>query len=264
MNLTRTLTSQCFAGLLLVPVLSLSVHAQKQKSDREFYMLKGAVKSVQTEKANLSNVDGKVVEDNREVTSVESYDGTGNLTKIEKYEDGTPLEIETYFFLDGERVYKTEILRQSKLFGYRGGSTYDPNIKPDPRFTIKFKYKFDALGNRTEKTVITNRGDSTSRHVYKYDARNNLMTDTVYLQIRKSNTTNHTTNYKVDDKGNVVEVSREKDFKITYAYQAFDDKGNWTKRSSKRVSNISGKTFESSAVYYRTIAYYLPARVEAK
>lgn len=250
MNLTRTLTSQFCAGLLLVPGLSLSVHAQRQKSDREFDLLNGPVKSVQTERADVATVEGKLVEDKREIASVVTYDETGNLTKVEKYEDGTRLEIETHFFLVGERVFKTEVLRRSS--GNRGGGTIGPDVKPDPRFTIKFKYKFDAQGNRIEKTVISNRGQTSSRHVYTYDARSNLVTDTVYLQSGAAKTTT----YKVDDKRNVIEVSRANDYVISFTYQAFDDKGNWTKRIAKRVSKYDGKTSESSSIYYRTIAYF--------
>jgi hypothetical protein len=238
--------------LLLLLSLSVVVCAQKQKSDRESDRLRGHVKTVQTETAKLSTVDGKLIEGKRETRSVVNYDEAGNLTKVERYEDGTPLETDTYFFLDGDRVYKREVLRQSSKSINGGTATLKPDAKPDPRFTVKLKYKFDTQGNRIEETIITNRDEATARHVYKYDAQGALVADTVYLQVG----VNNTSTYKVDDKGNVIEMSRGPDIKIFYTYTEFDEKGNWTKRTVKLVSTLHGKTSESSTAYFRTITYY--------
>lgn len=252
------LTLQLSTILLLLLSLSVMASAQKQQSDREFAGLRGSVKTVRTEAAELTTVDGKLLEGKRETKSVANYDEAGNLTKVERYEDGTPLETDTYFSLDGDRAFKTEVLRKSSRGGINSGTgrginggtaPFKPDAKPDPRFTLKFKYKFDAQGNRIEETRIDNRGEATFHYVYKYDAQGHRVADII-------GTTNANT-YKVDDKGNVTEISRRgPGLKFFYTYHEFDNKGNWTKRTGKLVSTYNGETRESSDVYYRTLTYY--------
>lgn len=250
------LTLQLSTILLLLLSLSVMASAQKQQSDREFAGLRGSVKTVRTEAAELTTVDGKLLEGKRETRSVANYDEAGNLTKVERYEDGTPLETDTYFSLDGDRAFKTEVLRRSSSGtgsgtgrGINGGTApFKPDAKPDPRFTLKFKYKFDAQGNRIEETRIDNRGEATIHYVYKYDAQGHRVADIG---------TTYANTYKVDDKGNVTEISRGgADDKFFYTYHEFDNKGNWTKRTSKLVSTYNGETREFSSVYYRTLTYY--------
>ncbi|MBC7909439.1 MAG: hypothetical protein H7Y30_03000 [Pyrinomonadaceae bacterium] len=240
-------------SIAVLLLCSLSIFAQQRQSEREFDGLRGAVKSVVTESAKLLTVNGKQVEEEKQIGSVITYDMAGNEIKAEFYQDGSPQRVSVYFDLDGDRAIKTEELRPLNLGrGGIGGGHGNPNVKPDPRFTVKLRYKFDAQGKRIEQTVINNVGNTTSRKVHKYDAKGNLKESTTYLGEQKVNQTF----YKSDDKGNFIEISVEPDSKYFYTYLEFDEKGNWTKRTIKSVFKRKDKTSEYFRVNYRKISYH--------
>jgi YD repeat-containing protein len=230
--------------------------AKKLKSDAEDEGLKGRVKIVTTEEEDLS---GTWVVGKRKPSSTYYYNDQGNIVKKELYDyRGNPMDITVYGYIDGDRV------SQSKSIRYE----YDPppimsrpgpagsETKRDPRYSSKYKYKYDDRGNLTEKEMYLNDGKLWMRFVYKY--KDSQKEESVYSS---DGSLNQKYLSRLDVKENVIERT---DFnvkdnsvrnKYSYTYE-FDAKGNWTKRvTNKWVTKDDKTSFEPAWITYRTITY---------
>ncbi len=230
---------------------------KRPKSDAGDEGLKGKVKTVFTESEDLS---GTWSVQGRKPSSMEYYNEQGNLTKRESYDyKGNLDDITVYGYLDGERV---------SLIGSIGHEYNPPPMmvasapgaakpKYDPRYSYKFKFKYDGGGRLLEKAWYMSSGEPWLRYVYNY--KGNQKEELVYSA---DGSLNQKYLYTLDDKGNEVEevIYETKDnsvrSKYSYSYE-FDAKGNWTKRVSSKWGTKDGKEgYQPSSVYYRTLTYY--------
>jgi hypothetical protein len=235
--------------------------AKKLKSDAEDEGLKGKVKSIVSRRADLVAAEGKLTEGKLEPSSSEYYNEQGNLTKRESYDwQGNPRDISVYGYIDGERASNYKSIRYE----------YDPppmmlppppagQPKPtyDPRYSSKYKYRYDDKGKMAEKLLYGNDGKLRLRYVYNYNG--NQKEELVYTAEGKLNQKYVSV---IDDKGNETEETtfEAKDdsirSKYSYSYE-FDTKGNWIKRIASKWVTKDGKSFfEPAWVTYRTITYY--------
>jgi hypothetical protein len=231
--------------------------APRLKSDAEDEGLKGKVKTVFRESQDLS---GTWAVGGRKPSAMDYYDEKGQLTKHEAYDyKGNLFQVALYGYVDGERVRSDKTIRHE----------YDPppmmmptpagEAKPkyDPRYSYKFRYRYDDKGRLIEKDWYDSSGRLWMRYVYKFegDKRDEL----VYSEDGSLNQRYVST---LDGKGDEVE---EIDYDVkdgsvrerySYGYE-FDKKGNWIKRTTSKWVTKEGKSsFEPSYVTYRTITYY--------
>jgi hypothetical protein len=231
--------------------------AKKLKTDAQDEGLKGKVKTVFTGTEHLSGISGA---GKRQPSSMEYYNEQGNLTGQETYDyQGNPMEVTVYGYLDGDRASHTKDIE----YEYNPPAVMittapgEAKSRYDPRYSYKFKYKYDDAGRLVEEIMYGSNGKLWLRYVYKYKG-----TQKESLVYDADGALNQKYLYTLDDKGNTIEESiyeisnnsiLEKD---SYSYE-FDPKGNWTKRIESKLVTKDGKTFfEPAQAEYRTIVYY--------
>jgi hypothetical protein len=250
------------AVLIVIMFFAATTSAQKRMSDRDADGLKGKVQKIVTGSAKLSKEAGGWIEAKPQMKSVIVYDAEGNRVKSENYDYmGNLFQINEYSFVDGDKVVKTETIRHE----------YDPpaimtvpapkkeNAKPaDPGYTYKFKYKYDAKGNRTEEAWYHNDGSLWLRYVSVYDARGN---EVEWFRYTREGKMNGRSVSSYDAGGNEIEKTWFRpdgslSEKWNYTYE-FDSQGNWIKRKSMKWTAKDGKSnFEPYDVTSRTITYF--------
>jgi hypothetical protein len=243
--------------LFLSSTLVLAAPPRKQQLDTEAEGLKGRVKSIFIEKSELKQSSGKSGKSARRPAQKLSFDSNGNLTVAVQYDPGGGLfDSRTYFFIDGQRVVKHEILTEHFL------TLSDPRAEPgtrpyDPRYSWKIKYTFDSEGHRTEVAWLYSDGSPYLRYVDTLQG--NRKEQLVYSE---DGSVNQKYKWTLDDKGNEIElISYKVDDdsvrnKWNYTYLEFDSQGNWIRRLEsvgKRESNFKLKPVK---ITYRTITYY--------
>ncbi len=242
-------------SIISILLFSVSVCAQQRVSDRKVDLLKGKVQKVVTESAKLTNESGARVEGRRLPDAVATYDSEGNLVRREIYWKGTLSNIYEYGFLEGYRVAKITRVGPDNSSGFGPG----PKAPPDPRYTLKFMYRYDSKGNRAEELWYGNDTSLRSRKVYVYDEKGNRTESATYIQNAKQASLRIVAVY--DDKGNVIEetiymANTAVGEKWSYAYE-FDLNGNWIKRKRLEWVTKDGKSyFEPYDVSYRSITYF--------
>lgn len=228
--------------------------APREGSDAGDESLQGRVKSVLTERQNLS---GGAANQTRQPSSFATYSERGNKVRAELYDSkGNLTTITVYGYIDGNRVSNSESIQHE----------YDPPIsgigpgpgirKFDSRYEIRLTFKYDDKKRLTESTLFRSNGDPMLRYVYNYQGKQKE--ELVYFSDGRLSRRNTST---LDDKGNKVEEtvferSGAVRLKQSFVYE-FDAKGNWTKRTASKVVTIDGREeVQPQTVYYRTITYY--------
>lgn len=236
----------------------------KQQTDSEAEGLKGRVKTVVTEYANVTREAGASVEGKRRPFRTDYYDENGNLTRSLVYDsEGNLTDTFDFFFLGGERVYKTSEV-QSKDGPPEAVAPPGPQRReqPDQGYDVKLIYKHDARGNRVEELQYQNDGTLEGRVVSEYDGKGLMQTKYNYGPGGGLGTSSA---YTYDDKGVVTgEVVRVHEgasrstvsHRYSYTYE-FDARGNWIKRNeSDAADREPSPTAQPTLVSYRTITYY--------
>lgn len=231
--------------------------AKKLKSDAEDEGLKGRAKTVFTESQDLS---GTWSVQKRKPSAMEYYNEQGNLTKRESYDYmGNLSDVTVYGYLDGDRASHFKSIEHEynpppmMIAPAPGGE----KPKYDPRYSHKFKFKYDDRGRLVETVWNGNDGKLWLRYVYNY--KGNQKEELVYSA---DGSLNQKYLYTLDDKGNETdEVNYNiKDdsirSKYSYVYE-FDAKGNWIKRTTSEWAKKDGKeSLEPAWITYRTLTYY--------
>lgn len=243
-----------FVLFAVLPALVSSAAPARKKTDREVHGLQGQVRTVTSEFTPITEADGKSVEGERTVTSVDSYDATGALITVENYRHGKLAERITYFDLDGQRAYKSEELIVPDSTAGVGGGSGGPGHrgKPDARYSLKFKYQYDSAGNRVREDYITAWGDRSAYVETKFDTHGNRIQRIAYSgdgqRLNK-------TFYKYDNKGNLVEESMDRVGVRTYSDYQIDSSGNWISRKYDYVWS-SRNIPPGRGIETRTITYF--------
>jgi hypothetical protein len=245
--------------IVFILLVSFNVLAQNKKTDRETDGLKGSVKSVLTEIANLKKISGKLVESDRRHKEAINYDSNGNrLTwKTYDYLSGALFDSVTYTHVDGDKVsIYEEVNNPNKITQITTVPDDKPTKSSDPYLSYKFKYKYDSNGNVSEEAWYQS-GSLWLRYVYNY--KGNQKEELVYSA---DGSLNQKYVYTLDDKGNEIEMlsydteKNKLEGKETYKYLEFDAKGNWTKRITSEGDEESKFVVKPREVLYRTLTYF--------
>ena len=240
--------------ILFVALLGGLVPAggQNRKSDWETAGLKGSVKTVRTEIASDTIVDGRSTEGEKELRTLETFDSDGELRTVEHFHKGKLSYRSTYLALDGFRASKFEDFSPPP----NGGGPGRP-CPPDPRYDTKLRYEYDSHGNRGLEEGSDNCGFVDYTQVNKFDARDNLIESVEtrnYFHTKPPQQVRKTV-YNVDSKGNVLSITGETDTREFSQYE-LDSHGNWSKRSVHSTRHYDKTLHEGFSVEYRTFVYY--------
>lgn len=196
----------------------------------------------------------------RSKSAEEFYGEDGNLVRATTFDHKqNPMILKAYGYIDGARVMKDGWVTYEYDPPPPLAAPLPPDAKPpdrDPRYSIKFIYRYDKENRLVEKHVYENTGELRIRVIFLYDENNieELIFDSKGAQIDKTNET-------LDSKRNVIERKRvlpkHADSTYTIKYEAFDAQGNWTKRVVTGKSGHSdGTQTDENYIEYRTITYY--------
>lgn len=252
-------------SVLTVILFSLLVPlplAERRLTDREVDRLKGPVKSVLTEVANYKWVADESIEQSRVLSSSFAYDAEGNRVHQKDYDDEGKLVSSLLFsFIGKDRVaIAEEVDREDALIATK---PLPRGRRADPRYSYKFRYKYDANGKRTEEVWYHSDGSMYLRFIYRQKGNRKIVS--LYTADRRLNQKlelNQKYEYTFDEKGNETQVLLSESFtgdKITYRYVEFDSQDNWTKRIVTRGFKDLGEhllsTIRPWSVEYRELTY---------
>lgn len=246
--------------IIFVLLLSLSVLAQKQKTDRETDGLEDLVKSVFTERADLKKASGRSIESKRRPESEYTYDKIGSRLTWKSYDylSGALFDSVIYGRIDGDKVSNYEEVKNPNKITTLSTPNNDKPKKPfDARYDYKFRYKYGSDGNISEEAWYQSNGDLWLRYVYNF--KGNQKEELVYSA---DGSLDQKYVYTLDDKGNEIEMlAYDTEInkvvgKETYKYLEFDAKGNWTKRITSEGDEESKFIVKPRDVLYRTLTYF--------
>lgn len=233
--------------------------APKPKSDAEDEGLKGKVKEVSSEDGDLS---GTWAVGRRKPTRSAHYNERGNVVRTVTYDwKGNPFDFNAYGYIDGDRASKYNSIRYE----------YDPppvmaapspagveKPKSDPRYSIRYKYKYDEKGRQVEIQRYRNDGRLAGRTVRSFK---DGQVETLAYNADKELVDKRVET--LDAKGNVIETiyfdvrTDTVRTRYSYVYDSFDAQGNWVKKTTSKWMTKDGKSFfEPSYVTFRIITYY--------
>ena len=221
--------------------------------------LKGKVQKVEETTVNIDST-GKMKPDSS--TSVNEFDEKGYQTKystkdssgtltseqnISHNDDGTFKEMTTT--AKGKQTFK--LVTEVKDGKYTGGKSYDSTGKQDSYYTdlktndygIVYAGKQHFMNDKIKSTFDM-----------KYDGPNFIggtATDS-------TGKTTYTGSVKLNDKGNAAEETSTtldkgvtKTEVVTYKYDSYDDKGNWTQRTTDNDKGKPTKVVKRTYTYYK-------------
>lgn len=221
--------------------------------------LKGKVQTLDDRTVNLDSIGRSKADStvnttsfNEEgyVTNYTSKDSSGKTIfeqTISRNADGTFSEVKDT--KDGKLISRlvSEIDKNGK---YSGGKTYDSTGKQDGYYTGLKTNEYGIVYAGKEHFM---NGNIKATFDSKYEGAHlvgNTYTDS-------TGKTNYENTVKLNEKGDAIEehsTTREKDSTktqhLTYKYDSYDDKGNWTQRTTY---NDKGKP---TVILRRTITYY--------
>ncbi len=242
------------------PMLPQEPVAKKEKTDAEDDNLKGKVKTVTEESEDLS---GTWSIQGRHFDYVTDYNEKGNRLKRLLYDSkANPFEVSVYGYIDGLRASKYKSISfENSPPPIRSISSSNGQEKPkyDTRYSYRYEYKY-ANGKLAEMQMLHNDGTKGMRYVYNY--KGNQLEELVYSDNGKLNQKYISF---LDDKGNEIERTNvdvfqsqtDDDKKYSIKYDSFDEKGNWTKKTTSKLVMENGRQiYKPSSVDYRTITYY--------
>lgn len=189
--------------------------------------LKGPVESVIETEEDLTGTWYSV----GPVSRFDRYFGkAGNLTKSISYtNDGFPMEVIVFGFIDGMRVEKSGwISYETSLSAISSVTRTKPAKTPDARFSRQLKYEYDNEKRLTSEIWLDNAGELSWKTEYEYVGGNR--------EVRAFDSDNklvRTESITLDNAGNEIAsvstwMSRPSEKTVSrYKYEAFDRHGNW-------------------------------------
>lgn len=275
--------------LLATVLLSSLAVAQKRLTDAEDYGLKGKVKEVSNERAEVEWKDGKWKATVQTVTGVSTYDHKGRQLTHKSYSFGMSSTV--YLEIDGVRAMKSQVTQDSSAPPPMPLPAGKNTHKPDPRYDIKYLDTRDEKGRLKEKVLVNNDGRVLSLLTYKYDEQGNQIESAQWSELEAEKQVNRisfpsrklealpqrsievegrklvmfrnslyvykydaegkqTDWMSVDDNGKVKEHNR-------YSQYEFDASKNWIKRAVFVVEMKDGKEeLTPQFIEYQVIKYH--------
>lgn len=231
--------------------------ADRSGTDAGDRHLMGPVKTVLEESEDLT---GTWSVQAKKRDSYEQYDQKGNLLRREFYDyKGILHTITVYGYVDGKRVGASNtIKRDNDPPPVKSGVLSQPSTpRVRARYDVKYEFKYDDKKRLTEEKWTSSTGEAVLRIVLKYSDK---QIETVHYgpggQVSQRFIS------VVDAKGNELEMTAydprdgQPAAKMAYRYE-FDGNGNWTKRTTSKVTMKDGRErFDPQYVDTRTITYY--------
>jgi hypothetical protein len=256
--------------LLLALLLSLFFVSQikaQTRTDRQSDGLKGQVKSVQVERADISQVEGKAVESLKWLQSITNYDEKGNKTEELIYGHRGALLEKSVFTRDekGTRTkirYKadgTMISREVGRVDEQGRPLEDAYYDGTGALETKSVYTYDAQGNFQEAAMYNADGSLHNKTIFLHDATGKQTGLEVYdasgklLQKQTETETERTVAMYGQGSSDTMQWKWAKQASLS---PELDAQGNWIKKSTPSSITRGERTEEIVEVLYRTITYY--------
>lgn len=232
--------------------------ARKLKSDAEDEGLRGRVKTLFVERQDLS---GTWTVQRRRPSQLVYYNEEGNVTRKADYDyKGNLFQIRVYGYIDGERASHDQTIEPefNPAAMFVVAPAGEVKTKYDPRYSFKYKYRYDERGRLAEEVWHGNGEKVWLRFVYNY--RN--LSERETLVYSEDGALNQKYTATLDAHGNELQESSYNtktdavDNKYAYTYE-FDRHGNWIKQITSKWLTRDGKSqFLPYSITYRTIAYY--------
>ncbi len=247
--------------VLVIVVLFVSGIAQKKMSDVEFDGFNGRVKSVTEESEWVVGLSDGEKTRQRQIMAERLYDKHGNLKEY----TNSRLFKQVFSFIDGFKTYKHQELDTTEEYGRppapapfgRGDLSKNPS---DPRFTVRFEYKYDSKGRVSEEIRYLSNGSLLIRDVRQYDPQgNDFETKSYFGEIMRRIERRY-----YDAKRNLILTTSESpsQYRVTSTYvrrfggYQLDAKGNWIQRTEITVETNGDTLVEREIIRRRTISYY--------
>lgn len=186
------------------------------------------------------------------------YDEAGNETKHVSYDEGYPVVVIVYGYVDGMRVLRSGDITYAE--GERPESTtIIVNMAPaggskaDPRYKTRIARKYDDQNRLIEVVRMNNGGQIWQREAFSY--KDNQRTEVTVDRLGQEFSYTVDT---LDSHGNPIESvsGREDPYKIVNKY-SYDAQGNWTSKAVYEEVTVRGrKTLKHRWTTVRTITYY--------
>jgi hypothetical protein len=239
--------------------------AQKRTtSDREFFLLKGPVKTVRIERSEITLRDGLATEGRHQLQSVTTYDEKGNMLELIRCNYDGSVQSKTVFTHDGvrkqaETEYKPDGTVISKLIysydseGRESGSTV---FGADGTLLRSGKRIYGPDGKQIEAALFNPDGSLMNKTVFKYDSEGKQLGDIVYnpagqVMQRTSRSGDQFSALLYNGDGTIFYESVQQP-----PTREYDSHENWIKQTAQQTVTQGGITKESTEVIYRTITYY--------
>ena len=272
---TNNAQSPSFAGFndrrvkkILPKIVSDGKIVKRSTTDVYENDLKGPVREILEEEQDLTGTWSKT---GKHSSSLIAFDKNGNLTIKILYDYlGNPDTVIAYGFIDSFRVSKSAEIDTDKdsnvappLMTFpppNAASQIDSQAskKDDPRYSVKYEYKYDDKGRLSEIVTFNNKGEKGRRTVFEYGEQKRTEK---WIEIN-GDISSSTVEY-FDKNGLLLKEVFEHlngdypDSIYNYTYQIFDKSGNWTKRTiDGREWSTPKISKRQNYIELRTIRYY--------
>ncbi|MBC7910110.1 MAG: hypothetical protein H7Y30_06400 [Pyrinomonadaceae bacterium] len=251
-------------GALLFGILSIHQIGAQTITDREGQGLKGAVKSIRVERAEMVKKEDKLVERRRFLMSIFTYDEQGYRTEELSYNPDGALAGKSVISRDDKGIrttifYKADGTMRAKWVDsldkdgrFQGGAHYDA----DGALESRSAYTYAADGKLIEAAMYNADGSLKNKTVFKHNAEGKQIGYEVY------NAAGVLMQKDVQDGANKSNTMYDGNNTMTHNWIAqqpsyeLDAQGNWIKKSTLQLVTRGDHTEEIVEVLYRTISYY--------
>lgn len=244
---------------IFILLFSFAATAQTKMTERDFDGLKGSVKSVSTERLELTGEENKTIEAKAKLENEITYNKNGDRLTYKSYHQTNGLLFESiiYGFIDGQRISCHEEVKNPNKITKSPEREIKPIRQTVSEFTYKLKYKYDKNGKLIEDSWHANDDELWIRFIYNY--KDKQREEFVYSADGSLDQKYITV---FDDKGIESEMisydikTNEIDGKESYEYSKFDAKGNWTEKTTFEHTGDDWKVKKPYEIRYRKIIYH--------
>jgi hypothetical protein len=240
-------------------VLPQSPAEKRPSSDARDIGLRGKIKSVLEYTQDADSMK-------RIKSDEDYYDENGNQVMGVSFDDGYPVSVAVWGFLDGMRVMRSRDITYAP--GEKPASdrmvitvraednAKDPNAPRDRRYSMRKVHVYDAQARLTEESWYQNNGEIWTRNAYTYDGNRRMQRNYGNNGDEMSKTA-----YILDSAGHTIEehMYDENDKvsdKSTMKYE-LDPQGNWIVQRTYEVRTVKKQKVQKLLwTSYRTITYY--------